>query len=368
MKDYKLIINTNSKKYPIYIGYNILKSSKRIFKKNNIKIKKCLIVVDKNVPKKNLSVLKKNIISSKILFHSFNANEKNKNLEYVNSILKILFINNFNRDDYIIALGGGITGDVVGFAASIFKRGMKFINIPTTLLSQVDSSIGGKTGVNNIYGKNLVGSFYQPEIVISDVKILNSLNKREIVCGYGEILKHSIISKETNFNYLNKNKFKILNLKSPFLEKAIYDSCKIKKNIVERDEKEKNLRKVLNLGHTFGHAYEASNGYSRNLNHGEAVILGIISSAKFSLINQVLPEKIYKKIVSHIKELNLSVNLKRYFKKKNLNLILKYMKSDKKNNNDNINIILIKNFGKIVLNKRFNDSKIKSFLRMELNN
>ena len=277
MKDYKLIINTHSKKYPIYVGYNILKSSKRIFKKNNIQIKKCLIVVDKNVPKKNLLVLKKNIVSSKILFHSFNANEKNKSLEDVNSILKILFMNNFNRDDYIIALGGGITGDVVGFAASIFKRGMKFINIPTTLLSQVDSSIGGKTGVNNIYGKNLVGSFYQPEIVISDVKILNSLNKREIVCGYGEILKHSIISKETNFNYLNKNKFKILNLKSPFLEKAIYDSCKIKKNIVERDEKEKNLRKILNLGHTFGHAYEASNGYSKNLNHGEAVILGIIS-------------------------------------------------------------------------------------------
>ena len=368
MKDYKLIINTSSKKYPIYIGYNILKSLRRIFKQNNIQINKCLIIVDKNVPKKNLSLLKKNINSSKIFFHYFNPNEKNKSLEYINSILKILFMNNFNRDDYIIALGGGITGDVVGFAASIFKRGMKFINIPTTLLSQVDSSIGGKTGVNNIYGKNLVGSFYQPEIVISDVKILNSLNKREIVCGYGEILKHSIISKEKNFNYLNKNKFKILNLKSPFLEKAIYDSCKIKKNIVERDEKEKNLRKVLNLGHTFGHAYEASNGYSRNLNHGEAVILGIISSAKFSLINQVLPEKIYKKIVDHVKELDLSVNLKRYFKKKNVNLIIKYMKSDKKNNNNNINIILIKNFGKIDLNKRFNDSKIKSFLKMELNN
>ena len=330
MKDYKLIINTNSKKYPIYIGYNILKISKRIFKQNNIQIKKCLIVVDKNVPNKNLSVLKKNIISSKIIFHTFNANEKNKSLEYVNSILKILFMNNFNREDYIIALGGGITGDVVGFTASIFKRGMKFINIPTTLLSQVDSSIGGKTGVNNIYGKNLVGSFYQPEIVISDVKILNSLNKREIVCGYGEILKHSIISKETNFNYLNKNKFKILNLKSPFLEKAIYDSCKIKKSVVERDEKEKNLRKILNLGHTFAHAYEATSNYSKKLNHGEAVILGIISSAKFSYTNRLLKKKDYEKIFNHIKKLNFPLNLNNYFKKKDVNLIIKYMKSDKK--------------------------------------
>ena len=368
MKDYKLIVNTKTKKYPIYIGYNILNKSSKIFKKNKFQIKKCLIIVDKNVPKKNLKILKNNIRSKNIFTHYFNPSEKNKSLKYINSILNILFKNNFNRDDYLFALGGGITGDVVGFAASIFKRGIRFINIPTTLLSQVDSSIGGKTGVNNLYGKNLIGSFYQPELVISDVNILRSLKKREIICGYGEILKHSIISKEQNFNYLNKNKFKVLSLKSPFLEKVIYDSCRIKKNIIEKDEKEKNLRKILNLGHTFGHAYEASYKYKKNLSHGEAVILGIISSAKFSLINKILSLKVYNKIINHLSELDLSINLKKYFKRKNIKIILKYMKSDKKNNDNNINLILIRNFGDIILNKRFHLNKIYNFLKLELNN
>ena len=193
MKDYKLVINTKTKKYPIYIGHNILKTSNKIFRNNKLDIKKCLVVVDKNVPRKNVLILKKNIKSKKVFIYYFNSNEKNKSLNYVNSILTILFKHNFNREDYIFALGGGITGDLVGFVASIFKRGIKFINVPTTLLSQVDSSIGGKTGVNNIFGKNLIGSFYQPELVISDVKILSSLNKREIICGYGELFKHSVI-------------------------------------------------------------------------------------------------------------------------------------------------------------------------------
>jgi len=368
MKDYKLVINTRNKKYPIYIGYNILKTSNKIFRNNKINIKKCLIVVDKNVPRKNLLVLKKNINSSKVFIHYFNSNEKNKNFNNVNSILNVLFKYNFNREDYIFALGGGITGDLVGFVASIFKRGIKFINLPTTLLSQVDSSIGGKTGVNNIFGKNLIGSFYQPELVISDVKTLSSLNQREIICGYGELLKHSIISKKGSFGYLNKNKFKILGLKSPFVEKAIYESCKIKKKIVEKDENEKNLRKILNLGHTFGHAYEASNKYNKNLNHGEAVILGIISSAKFSLLNRILSQSIYDKIIDHVKELNLSFNLNKFFKRKDIKLILRYMKSDKKNNNNQINLILIKNFGKILLNKRFSEKQIINFLKLELDN
>jgi len=368
MKDYKLFVNTKTKKYPIYIGHNILKRSSKIFRKNKLDIKKCLIVVDNNVPRKNLLVLKKNIKIKKFFLYYFNPSERNKSLKNINSILNILFKNNFNRDDYVLALGGGITGDLVGFAASIFKRGIKFINIPTTLLSQVDSSIGGKTGVNNNFGKNLIGSFYQPELVISDVGVLNSLNKREIICGYGELLKHSIISNKKSFKYLNMNKFKILYLKSPFIEKAIYESCKIKKDIVEKDEKEKNLRKTLNLGHTFGHSFEASNGYRKSLNHGEAVILGIISSAKFSLINKILSRKIYNQIINHVKELNLSFDLNKFFKKKQIKLILKYMKSDKKNNNKNINLILIKNFGKIIIDKRFSESKIKKFLEQELNN
>ena len=144
-----------------------------------------------------------------------------------------------------------ITGDISGFAASIFKRGLKFINIPTTLLSQVDSSIGGKTGINSKYGKNLIGSFYQPSLVISDIVFLKSLPKREVICGYGEILKHAIIADKKFFSFLDINGSQILNLKSPLIEKAIFKSCSIKKTVVEKDEKEIGMRKILNFGHTF---------------------------------------------------------------------------------------------------------------------
>ena len=366
MKKIRLNVKTKSKIYPIIIGKNIITQIPNILKSNNINFEKSLIVVDSKIPKKKLNILKKKIVSKKTIILFLNASEKNKNLKSVNLILNKLFKFNFNRNDCIISFGGGIVGDISGFAASIFKRGLKFINIPTTLLSQVDSSIGGKTGVNNKYGKNLIGSFMQPDLVISDINMLNSIPKREIICGYGEILKHSIISDRKIFNYLKKNYLKILKLKSPFIEKTIADSCKIKRNIVQLDEKEKNLRKILNLGHTFAHAYEATLSYSKKLNHGEAVILGILSSAKFSFKNNILNEKDYEQIIKHINNLKIPVNLNFYFKKKDINLIIKYMKSDKKNNSSKINLILIKKIGKVILNLKYSQSKIKKFLIDEL--
>ena len=239
MKKIKLNIKTKSKIYPIIIGKNIITQTSRILKSNSINFEKTLIVVDTKIPKQKLSILKKNIISKKKIVHFFNASEKNKNLKSVNLILNKLFKFNFNRNDCIISFGGGIVGDVSGFAASIFKRGLKFVNIPTTLLAQIDSSIGGKTGVNNKYGKNLIGSFMQPDLVISDVNMLNSLPKREMICGYGEILKHSIISNRKTFNYLRKNYNKILKLKSPYIEKTISDSCKVKKKLLKKMRKKK---------------------------------------------------------------------------------------------------------------------------------
>ena len=366
MNKVRLKVKTKSKIYPIIIGKNIINQVPKILKSNNINFEKSLIVVDTKVPKKKLNILKKSIISKKKIIFFFNANEKNKNLKNVNLILNKLFKFNFSRNDCIISFGGGIVGDVSGFAASIFKRGLKFVNIPTTLLSQVDSSIGGKTGVNNKYGKNLIGSFMQPDLVISDTNMLSSLPKREIICGYGEILKHSIINNKKSFNYLKKNYLNILKLKSPFIEKTIIDSCKIKRNIIQKDEKEKKLRKILNLGHTFAHAYEASLSYSKKLNHGEAVILGLASSSKFSFKNNILNKTDYNQIINHINNLKMPVNLNFYFKKKDINLIIKYMKSDKKNNSSKINLILIKKIGRIILDLKYNQIKIKKFLINEL--
>jgi 3-dehydroquinate synthase len=368
MKPIKLKINTKTQKYSIIIGSNLCSKISKITKENLVNFKKCLIVVDINVPKKIISKIKKSLNKKKLYVHFFRASEINKNLNSVNKILEVLLNKNFSREDCLISIGGGITGDMSGLAASLFKRGLKFINIPTTLLSQVDSSIGGKTGINTKYGKNLVGSFYQPNLVISDIQFLKTLPRREIICGYGEILKHSLIANKNFYNFLVKNNKMIINLSTPFIEKAIHESCKIKKNVVEKDEKEKGIRKILNFGHTFGHAYEASLGYSKKLNHGEAVILGIKTALSFSLKNNLLSKNDYNSIINHFAEANLPSNLEKFFKIKDLNKILSFMLKDKKNNTNKINLVLLKKIGSPIINKEYNKNSLGVFLKKELRN
>ena len=179
----KLSVKTISNKYTIFIGTNLIERVFQLIKRSNIDFKKCLIVIDTNVPKDMVSKIRKSLKRKNTFFFLIKANEKIKNQNTSNSIINVLLQNNFSRQDCLIAVGGGIIGDISGFAASQFKRGLQFINIPTTLLSQVDSSIGGKTGVNTQYGKNLIGSFYQPKLVIADINFLKTLNKREIICG-----------------------------------------------------------------------------------------------------------------------------------------------------------------------------------------
>ena len=366
MNSIKLEVRTGSQKYPIHIGNNVLNKLQKLLKENLIDFNQCLIVADKNVPKKLINKALSFLPKKKTILHYFNANEKNKNQNSVNKILSILLRKNFNRNDCLISIGGGITGDVSGFAASMFKRGLKFINIPTTLLSQVDSSIGGKTGINTKYGKNLIGAFYQPCLVISDINFLRSLPKRELVCGYGEILKHALITEKKFFTFLNKNGADILNLKNSSIKKAIYKSCSIKKKVVEADEKEINIRKILNFGHTFAHAYEATLGYSKKLNHGEAVILGIRTAAKFSLINKILNLTNFMLIENHLKQLNLPREINKFFSKKDISKILSFMKKDKKNNTKKINLILLKKIGSPIHKLQFNENKLNLFLKKEL--
>ena len=368
MKQIKLKINTKTQQYPIIIGSNLFYNVSKIISENSINFKQCLIIVDTNVPKKIISKIRKSLNRYRLYVHFFKASEINKNLNSVNKILDILLNKNFSREDCLISIGGGITGDIGGFVASLFKRGLKFINMPTTLLSQVDSSIGGKTGINTKYGKNLIGSFYQPNLVISDIQFLKTLPRREIICGYGEILKHSLIANKNFYNFLDKNNKKILNLSSPFIEKTIYESCKIKKKIVEKDEKEKNLRKILNFGHTFAHAYEASLGYSKKLNHGEAVILGMKTALSFSLKNNLLLKNDYNSIINHISKANLPSKLKKFFKIKDLNKILSFMVKDKKNNSDKINLVLLKKIGSPMIDKEYNKNSLSVFLKNELRN
>ncbi|MDC3355077.1 3-dehydroquinate synthase [Candidatus Pelagibacter sp.] len=362
----KLHVKTGNQKYPIFIGNNVLNKLKIILKENLINFNQCLVIADKKVPKKLINKVLNSLPKKKITLHYFNSSEKNKNQKSINNILSILLNKNFNRNDCVISIGGGITGDVSGFAASMFKRGLKFINIPTTLLSQVDSSIGGKTGINSKYGKNLIGSFYQPSLVISDIVFLKSLPKREIICGYGEILKHAIIADKKFFSFLDTNGSQILDLKSPLIEKAIFKSCSIKKGVVEADEKEINTRKILNFGHTFAHAFEATLGYSKKLNHGEAVILGIKTAVKFSLANNILNIKEFNLIENHLKKLSLPSDINKFFSLKNLSKILFFMKKDKKNNTNKVNLVLLKKIGYPIHKLEFDDKKIHLFLKKQL--
>ena len=367
MKISKINIRTNTKNYSIHIGRNLINKIDKILKDSNITFEKCLVVIDKNIPREFKKTLFGKLKSKKIFKFELVPSEKIKNNITIQKIHKILFEKTFNRSDCVISFGGGIIGDIVGFASSTFKRGIKFINIPTTLLSQVDSSIGGKTGINNKYGKNLVGSFYQPDLVVSDINILNSLPKREIICGYAEILKSSIIDSYKNFLYLDKNLEKILKLKSPFIENSILKACTLKKIVVEKDVDEKNFRKVLNLGHTFAHAYESAIGFSKKLNHGEAVILGIKSAAEFSLQSKNLSKEKLNIIMNHINRIGMKVKINNFFKKKDSDKILNFMKSDKKNNSEKINLILINNFGKIKTNFQINPLILKKYIFNSLN-
>ena len=367
MSDSKIKIKTRNQAYNIIIGYSLIKKLKKILKNSSLNFNKCLLVIDKKVPKK---LIKKQFVFKKnnyFTFH-FNSSEVNKNQKTINKILTILSKKNFNRNDCLISIGGGITGDVSAFAASIFKRGIKFINVPTTLLSQVDSSIGGKTGINFNYTKNLIGSFYQPNLVISDIQFLNSLEKREIICGYAEILKHSLIKDKKFFLYLDKNTKNILNLKKSFLEKAIFQSCLIKKAVVEKDENEKDSRQILNFGHTFAHAFESTKNYSKKLNHGEAVLLGIICAIKFSYQNKRISKNDYQKIINHFKKNNLPMNINEFFLKKDIDKILSFMKKDKKNNNKKINLVLLSKIGQVNYNCQFTDLSLRKFFQRELVN
>ena len=368
MKPIKLVINSKTQKYPVFIGSNLISKLSKILKKNSLSFNKCLLVIDKKVPKKFVNKLKQSLKIKKRYIYFFNASEINKNQKSVNKILEILLSKNFSRKDCLITVGGGITGDVGGFAASLFKRGIQLVNIPTTLLSQVDSSIGGKTGINSKYGKNMVGTFYQPKLVISDIDFLKTLPKREIICGYGEILKHSLIASKNFYKFLDKNYSGILKLKSSLIEKAIYESCKIKKKFIENDEKENGIRKVLNFGHTFAHAYEATLKYSNKLNHGEAVLLGIQTALKFSFKNKLLDKKDYSGIINHLNNPPLPSKITKYFSVKDLNKILFFMTKDKKNNSHKIQLLLLKKIGYPITNKEYKNEKLKSFLKKELTN
>jgi 3-dehydroquinate synthase len=349
MKSQEIKFNNLNQNYSILIGNNVIGLLPKKIKGICPKTKKIALIIDTKIPNKFKKIIKNKLKNYDLLILPFSSSEKNKSLQKVNFYLNKILSNNFNRSDLIIGFGGGITGDVAGFVASIFKRGINFINIPTTLLAQVDSAIGGKTGVNSNQGKNLIGSFYQPKLVISDTSFLSSLPKKEMICGYAEILKHSIIKDKKFFDWLKKNTKKVLLKKPKELTYAIKKSCQIKMYFVNRDVNEKNLRMILNFGHTFAHAIEVKNNFSKKITHGEAVLSGMILASKLSLIKKVCSFKIVDEIKQIYNTNNLDYTYKKYSNQNEIKSLIPYLKNDKKNNDNNINFILLKKIGNTTL-------------------
>ena len=345
--------------YSILIGNGIYKNTGSILKKCLIK-KRVFIICDLvvfNLYKNNLSTsLKRCKIEA--IFIPIKVNERNKNIATVSTLTSKLLSFNIDREDTIIAFGGGILGDIVGFTASIILRGINYVQMPTTLLSQVDSSVGGKTGVNSSYGKNLIGTFYQPKLVIIDTNVLNSLPKRELLSGYAEIVKYGIIKDIKFFRWLLKNGYRVIEGNNNARIYAIYRSCINKAQIVEADEKEQGVRALLNLGHTFGHAIESLNEYKKNIIHGEAVAIGIRFAVKLSYLEGYISNLDYNKIVSHFNDIGLKNTLPKKMKNINAKKFISEMLKDKKTINESLTLILIKRIGSAFIKKDYSQKKL----------
>ncbi len=351
----KIILKTKNKNCSINIRANSIDEilSKMISSKENI-----IYLIDKKV----FYIFRKQKNYNKQKYISLDCSEKLKSFRNYNTLTEKILKLGIDRNSKIVAIGGGTLGDMSGFIASTILRGVKLILFPTTLLAQVDSAIGGKNGINTSYGKNLVGTFYQPDYVFIDPKILSTLPKREILSGYAEIVKHSIINDSKFFKWLNFNSKKLLNLDTKILSDAIYKSILIKKKYVLNDEKEKlknvNSRAILNFGHTFGHALETYYKYNKKLTHGEAISIGMIIASKLSYKFNFLSLNEFNKIEKHFKMNTLPIEDKKMYDKK----IFQIIEKDKKNINGKITLILLKNIGNAILNNKLTLKEIRKNL------
>lgn len=318
------------------------------------KDQKVCIVTDSNLEKLHIKGLFQYIKScfNKIISFSFPAGEQNKTLDTVNKLYQLLINEHFDRHDLLIAFGGGVVGDLTGFTAATYLRGIDFIQIPTSLLSQVDSSIGGKTGVDFLQYKNMVGAFYQPKLVYMNLSLLQTLPHDQFISGMGEILKHGLIKSPFYFSWLKEHKEEIMNLQPDILEEMIYQSCLIKRDVVERDPKEKGERALLNFGHTIGHAVEKLSDFQ--LYHGQCVAIGIAASCLLSCKLGEITKKDYDMILETLKQFHLPI------KAENLSAteILQTTKSDKKMNAGKIKFVLLQAIGNAYINPNLSDELI----------
>lgn len=333
--------------YPVIIGNQNLDQIGEVIKRLLPETIRTFVISDTNVfsvyGEKLINNLKK--AQLKPAYELFPAGEENKKLLISNKFYDKLIEHKIDRSSLIISLGGGVVGDLAGFVAATFMRGISFVQLPTTLLAQVDSSVGGKVAVNHKKGKNLIGTFYQPEFVLSDVSTLKTLAKDEIISGMAEVIKHGIILDRDYFNYIENNLLKILELEPLTLIQTLKKSCLLKGRVVQEDEKEKGYRKILNFGHTIGHALEVVTEYKK-YKHGEAVAIGMVYNCKLAYELGLIDNCVIERLVTLLNKVGLPTQIP---KNVNHKQIVKAIKKDKKSYQNKVPMVLPTSLGEVII-------------------
>ncbi len=353
-----LTVNYNNKPcYDIVFEKDFNSISDRI-KDLGFEKRKIAIITDTNVKPLYADELDKEFkkVTENVFVYAIPAGEANKNLTEVEKIYAFLIENHFDRHDLIVALGGGVVGDMAGFTASTYLRGIAFVQVPTTLLAQTDSSIGGKTGVDFNAYKNMVGAFYMPRLVYMNIKTLDTLNDRQYFSGFAEVMKHGLIKDASFYEWLIENMYEICEKDTEVLLEMVKRSCEIKKAVVEKDPTEKGDRALLNFGHTLGHAIEKAKNFE--LTHGECVALGCVAAAFISWKKEMISMEEYYEIRDMFVPFNLPISIEDIDPAE----VIRLTKSDKKADADKIRFILLKKIGKAVIDTTVTDDEMKAAL------
>ena len=349
-------VDLGDRSYPIYIGSGLL-GQKQLFSRH-IASKQVLVVTNTTVGPLYLQRLLKSLDGYQVETIGLPDGEIHKTLKTTKSLFDALIEKRFNRNATLIALGGGVVGDISGFAAACYQRGIPFIQVPTTLLAQVDSSVGGKTGVNHPGGKNMIGAFYQPRCVVADTSVLSTLDDRQLSAGIAEIIKYGLIRDPQFFCWLETNIGRLMNRDPDALAFAIERSCINKSEIVAEDENEAGIRAILNLGHTFGHAIETGTGYGTYL-HGEAVAIGICLAADLSRRRGWLNSREIERITGILQNANLPTEPPRQM---TITRFLELMVVDKKNLDGHMRLVLLKTIGEATIVADADTTKLEATL------
>ena len=356
----KITVNLGDRSYPILAGYGLLDSTQTFA--DLINAPRTLVVTNTVVAPLYLARIMQTLHAFAPESHVIPDGEQHKTLEVMNGIITRLLQLGFGRDSCLIALGGGVVGDLAGFAAATYQRGIPFVQVPTTLLAQVDSAVGGKTAVNHPLGKNMIGAFHQPAGVVADTSTLATLPRRELSAGLAEVIKYGLIADAEFFSWLEREMDAILNLGPEPLEYAIERSCCIKARIVETDERESGLRAILNLGHTFGHAIETALGYREWL-HGEAVAVGMLMAADLSRHAQGLDPSVPERLRALLLRAGLPVAAPAGL---DVDRLRQLMNVDKKARSGRIRLVLLRRLGEAMVTADVDEKSLNQSIRRYL--